>query len=196
VRALRCVAVVCSVGLSGLPLVVVAQSPDTPFARMETLILTEGPNSVQLKGEGPSDLVMRGWRENFNAHGFYYYTFYVQHPDSEDGRARWELVPFVTGSRFENGIATSQGADCILRDIRVLRPKQPPNPVIVVIADREMRGTYADSERVTFSIYELRKNTQGIPGEPGIEFHRTRTITARLRYCDVSDAFARELGIK
>jgi len=163
---------------------------------MEVLALNEGPNSLQLKGWAPPDMVMRAWRENYNAHGFYYYTFYVQHPDSEDGRTRWELVPFVIGNHFENGIATSQGADCVLRELRVLRPKQSPNPVTVLIAEREMKGTYADTERVTFSVYELQMNTRGRPGEPGIAFYRVRTIPARRRYCDVEDAFVRELGIK
>jgi hypothetical protein len=173
-----------------------AQTSQNAFATMEVLTLSEGPNNMQLKGEGPPDLVMRAWRENFNAHGFYYYTFYVQHPDSEDGRTRWELVPFVTGNEVENGIATSQGADCVLRDLRVLRPRRAPNPATVVIASRELKRTYADAEAVQFSVYELRMNTGGVPGEPGIAFHRVRTILAHRQYCDVAEAFEKELGIK
>ncbi len=192
---LRSVLATSLISLGALP-IVAAQSFDSAFSRMEVLALNEGPNSLQLKGWAPPDMVMRAWRENYNAHGFYYYTFYVQHPDSEDGRTRWELVPFVIGNHFENGIATSQGADCVLRELRVLRPKQSPNPVTVLIAEREMKGTYADTERVTFSVYELQMNTRGRPGEPGIAFYRVRTIPARRRYCDVEDAFVRELGIK
>jgi hypothetical protein len=192
----RFVLLIPVLSLGALSARVRAQSFDSTFALMDVLVINEGPNNLQLKGWAPTDLVMRAWRENFNAHGFYYYTFYVQHPDSEDGRTRWELVPFVTANRFANGIATSQGADCVLRDLRVVRPKQPPNPVRVLIADREMKGTYADSEHVTFSFYELRTNTRGMPGEPGIAFYRVRTIPARRRYCDVHDAFATELGIK
>ena len=173
-----------------------AQTSQNAFPGMEVLTVREGPSNLQLKGEGPPDMVMRAWRENFNAHGFYYYTFYVQHPDSEDGRTRWELVPFVIGTHVENGIATSQGADCVLRDLRVLRPKHPPNPATVVIADRELKKTYADTEAVLFSVYELRKNTDGLPGEPGIAFHRVRTIPAHHKYCDVAEAFEKELGIK
>src|SRR5437762_2731192 len=164
---------------------VAAQAVDSAFSRMDVLALNEGPNNLQLKGWAPPDMVMRAWRENFNAHGFYFYTFYAQHPDSEDGRTRWELIPFMVGNHFENGIATSQGADCVLRELRVVRPKQTPNPVTVLVADREMKGTYADTERVTFSVYELRTNTAGRPGEPGIAFYRVRTIPARRQYCDV-----------
>src|SRR5467141_2646538 len=129
---LRFVVLIPFLSLSAFPNTIGAQSFDSAFSRMDVLVLNEGPNNLTLKGWPPTDLVMRAWRENFNAHGFYYYTFYVQHPDSEDGRTRWELVPFATGNRFENGIATSQGADCVLRDVRVLRPKKPPDPVTVL----------------------------------------------------------------
>jgi len=173
-----------------------AQASNPPFAQMEVLSVHEGPNAIELNGASPTDLVVRGWVENYNAHGFHFVTFFIQYPDSEDGRTRWDLVPFVTGERTERGLTTSGGADCRLHDLRVLRPRSRPRAVTIVVADRDLGRSYADSERVVFSVYELRQNLTGTPGTPGIAFYRTRTIVARARYCDVNDAFAAELSVR
>jgi len=182
-------------GLTVAP-VLNAQAPSSPFSQMEVLQISEGPNSLELNGAAPIDLVLRGWVENYNAHGFHYFTFFVQYPDSEDGRTRWDLVPFVTGDRMDKGLSTSGGADCKLHDLRVLWPRSDPRSVTIVVADRDLGRSYADTERVVFSVYEVQQNVTGTPGTPGIAFYRTRTIVARARYCDVNDAFAAELSIK
>jgi len=173
-----------------------AQAPSLPFSQMEVLQISEGPNSLELNGAAPTDLILSGWVENYNAHGFHYFTFFVQYPDSEDGRTRWDLVPFVMGDRTDKGLTTSGGADCKLHDLRVLRPRSGPRSVTIVVADRDLGNSYADRERVVFSVYEVGQNSTMTPGRPGIAFYRTRTIVARARYCDVNDAFVAELGIR
>jgi len=173
-----------------------AQAPTSPFSQMEVLQIGEGPNALELNGAAPTDLILRGWVENYNAHGFHYFTFFVQYPDSEDGRTRWALVPFVTAERMDQGLSTSGGADCQLHDLRVLRPRTGPRAVTILVADRDLGRSYADSERVVFSVYELQQNLAGTPGVPGIAFYRTRTIVARARYCDVNEAFAAELSVR
>ena len=158
--------------------------------------LAEGPNTVDLLHDARPDLVLRGWVENFNAHGFHYITFYVQYPDSSSGATRWDLVPFLTSDQRLDGFSTARGADCVLRDLRVLESTgQPHMPAVVVTAERDFGSAYTDSTRVVFSLYELRTNVTGAPGQPGIAFVHSESVTARGVYCDVNVAFAAELGI-
>jgi hypothetical protein len=48
---------------------------------------------------------------------------------------------------------------------------------------------------VRFEFYELRTNAEHVPATPRWYFQRVRGERTRERYCDVNDAFARELGI-
>jgi len=173
-----------------------AQAPDALLRHREVVKLAEGPNSVDLLGQGRPGLVTKGFFNNYNAHSFDYITFYVSYADSESGRPRWDLIPLITDSRRDLGFSTHQGADCVLRDLRILKQlAPPPTAVVVVVADRAMGESYADTQSVTFSLYELRTNVTMAPGEPGIYFERTRVIRSRKPYCDVEEAFRQELGL-
>jgi hypothetical protein len=88
------------------------------------------------------------------------------------------------------------GADCILRDIRVLRPKgQVKAPVQLVTAERDFGQTYVDSMPVTFTIYRFVADTPNFAGSPPYYFQAFRTIRSHGKYCDVNDAFRDELGL-
>jgi hypothetical protein len=67
--------------------------------------------------------------------------------------------------------------------------------VTVVIAERALGRSYADSAAVQFEFYELRTNVAGVVGYPSYYFVRTRVIQAKRPYCDVDDAFDRELHL-
>ncbi len=176
--------------------VATAQGRDPLLLHREVVPLAEGPNTVDLLGQGRPGLVTKGFFNNYNAHSFEYITFYVTYADSESDRPRWDVVPFITDSRLDLGFSTHQGADCVLRDLRVLKQlAPPPTAVIVVQAERDMGASYADSQFVNFFLYEFRTNTAMTPGKPGIYFERTRAIRSRRAYCDVEDAFRNELGL-
>ena len=173
-----------------------AQGRDPVLQHREVVPLAEGPNNVDLLGWARPGLVTKGLFNNHNAHSFDYIVFYVSYPDSESGHPRWDVVPFITDSRRDLGFSTHQGADCVLRDLRILKPlAPPPTAVVVVVAERDMGDSYADSQPVNFSIYQLRTNTTMLPGEPGIYFERTRVIRSGRAYCDVEEAFRKELGL-
>lgn len=168
-----------------------------PFAGMVVVRLRNGANDVDLDGDGGLDMVFSAWRENYNAHGYTATTFYWQKRDSVPG-PRWQLVPFfdAKGVPEKDGFATAQGADCILADVRLLRPgSSAGKSVLVVAAARDAGQTYADSAGVTFTVYTLERNADGLAGWPARRFEVTRTFRSRDRYCDVGDAFARELAI-
>jgi hypothetical protein len=168
--------------------------PAWDFRSTVLLPLENGPNQLDLDGDGRADLVFVAWRENFNAHGFNQITFYR----STAKTPAWQLVPFFKkdGTSAFTSFQTYQGADCVLSDLRVLRPtKNPTRSVVAVLANRPLGNSFVDKRRVTFTVYVLTQNSEGIPGWPSFYFQAEDTITSKGAYCDVGDAFRSELGI-
>jgi carbapenem resistance CarG-like protein len=167
--------------------------PQSEFAAMSVVPLQNGPNDIDLDGDGRNDLVFVAWRENFNAHGSNYATFYRSMP----GDVKWELVPFLgeKDTSFES-FRSTQGADCVLRDLRVMRsPGTPTAAIVIVIGERDFGQSYADRAAVTFTVYRAVQNGQQVPGAPTFYFRADKTIRSRAKYCDLAEAFASELGL-
>lgn len=173
-----------------------------PHARANSsavITLHAGKNAVDLLGTGKPGAIDVADRENYNAHGHHLALFQVRAPryaDDPKSADEWQIVPFFASdtSVAEEIFHTVEGADCIVRDLRILRGT-PGRPVTVVIAERELGRSYADSEAVHFQFYELRTNTSGVVGYPSYFFERTRVVEATRTYCDVDDAFDRELHL-
>ena len=168
------------------------------FKGCEVIGLRNGVNEIDINGDGLKDLIVIRWRENYNAHGFDIVTFYLQFKSDVRPKDKWRLVPFFneTGVSEKTDFSTEMGADCILCDIRVVRPASPKKaPVTIVIGVRDFGESYAEKASVTFIVYELRYNKEGDPGKPPYYFQRTKTIPGRNKYCDINDAFQKELGL-
>jgi hypothetical protein len=168
------------------------------FKGFEVVGLRNGINEIDINGDGLKDLIVIGWRDNFNAHGFDIVTFYMQFKRDVGPKDKWHLVPFVpeSGVTDKNYFTTAMGADCILSDLRVIRPRSPKKaPVTIVIGVRDFGESYADKASVTFVVYELRYNKEGSPGNPLFYFQKTKTIPGQDKYCDINDAFQKELGL-
>jgi hypothetical protein len=163
--------------------------------------LHAGRTPVDLLGTGTSGTIDVADRENYNAHGHHLALFQVHAPryaDDPTSAKEWQVVPFFgsgADSRASEEIfRTVEGADCNLRDLRVLRTA-PGRPVTVVIGERTLGRSYADSAAVQFQYYELRRNAAGDVGYPSYYFQQTRVVDSTRPYCDVDDAFDRELHL-
>jgi len=159
---------------------------------MTVVRLRNGSNAVDLDGNHRADLVVVGWRENYNAHGYDLFTFYVQ--DSTVRERALNLIVFTdsVGLQTEDAFRTDNGADCVVSDLRVLRPRAGPD--LVVIGKRDFGESYGDSLPVTFTVYRLTVSA-GDVGVPPFQFKAERTLRSRARYCDVNNAFRAELGL-
>src|SRR5579859_1428981 len=109
--------------------------------------------------DGKEFMTVRALRENFNAHDFDVVTFYVRDADT------WKLVPLFGEYADKKGtehdvLTVGGGADCMLHDFRLLR-EAPTHPPEIVLADREFGRSYADSNIVHFTYFELAKNEGG-----------------------------------
>jgi len=164
------------------------------FSGWTSILLKNGPNELDIDGDGRQDLVFVAWRDNYNAHGYGLVTFYRRGPSEE---LTWELVPFFDAKpQGEDSFHTVHGADCQLRGIAVARrTSSPSEPITVVVGDRDFGRSFDDSASVTFIVYRVEKNADGTPGRPPVYLEAERTITSRSKYCDVNEAFAAELGI-
>jgi len=159
--------------------------------------LNNGPNRVDLLGDGTKSEVFVSWRGNFNAHGFHTAEFYVfARSDVPDAGDVWQIVPFMGGPHDADSgrelYATYQGADCALADIRLLHREHAAAQVI--LATRDFGQSFSDSALVRFDYYELTSNADGF-GRPPFYFHYFKTVHAARLYCDVNEAFAHELGL-
>jgi hypothetical protein len=189
--------VALAIGIQGRGLIR-AQAPRT-FSTWATVPLRNGPNDIDIDGDGRPDLVFVAWRDNSNAHGYERVSFY-RRGNTDD--PKWQVVPFegmdngLSGQPDADSFRTNQGADCMLRGMAVVRKPSAGEPITVVVGERDFGQSYADAANVKFVVYSITRNDKSIPGWPAVYFQRDRTIEAKSKHCDVNEAFASELGIR
>jgi hypothetical protein len=161
------------------------------LARGSVIPINNGLNRFTL--DGKKAFALKAWRENFNAHGFDVVSFYVRYD------SKWNIVPLF--GAYDNKHEIEQdyltiggGADCMLHDFRLLKSSSN-HTMRIIVADRELGGSYADPDTVHFSYYKLEKNLDGIFGQPLLYFNFKKATRAKRKYCDVNDAFNKELHL-
>jgi hypothetical protein len=152
--------------------------------------LHNGVNRFDLDGAAAGMAVL-GHRENFNAHGFDVLSLYAKPERTSD----WQLVSVFDGDKEALTLSASGGADCLLRDFRLVRDS-PSDRVQLIVAERDAGSNYADPAAVHFKFYALRRNDAADVGRPLYYFELTRTTLAKRPFCDVGEAFIEELGIR
>jgi hypothetical protein len=155
--------------------------------------LSRGPNWVDLLGSGrKEDLIVSAYRDNGNAHSFSVFAIYVQ---------GWQLVPRFDMRKdkvWESPMIaqTFQGADCVLDDMRIVQLKGKEYTQVFLILGSRARGqSFVDSESVSFDVYRLWRNPEGITGQPPFYFEYEVTVPGKGKYCDINKAFKAELGL-
>ena len=161
-------------------------------------MLRNGPNAVDLLGDGTPSQVFVAWRGNFNAHGHSTVAIYVRaQSDLGNSIPDWQLVPRFGGAGVDRSgqelLGTTEGADCTLGDLRLVQHRGAPAELIV--ARRDLGSSYADSAPTHFDYYKLTRNTNGDVGWPPYYFNFVRTVDAHREYCDVNLAFDEELHL-
>lgn len=158
------------------------------FQGRKPVNLKNGVNTVDFVGDGKEGLVIYAHRENFNAHSFEIATLYTKIDSALN------VVPIFDGDKEKFEVMVSGGADCLLSDFRLI-PAMKGNPSILIMANREFGDNFSSEEVVTFSYYGIKKNPEGTPGFPNAYFEKEKSFKSAKKYCDVSEAFNRELGI-
>ena len=166
------------------------------FAAAKAVALQNGLNPIDLFGDGRQGMVFVARQDFLTAHDFSSLAFYTKEEN------QWYLISFFGGpmSQGADGVdrrdmlGTSEGADCTLQDVRIIREKSGI-PVTVIIAKREFGESYASAAPVRFDVYHLKIRTHDETGEPRYGFMWSHSIKAQRNYCNVNYAFDRELGL-
>ena len=168
-----------------------ANSAGSPLGTVKPLVY--GVTQLDLTGRGLPGMAVLAKRDNFNAHGFDVLTLYVKVSLETGDPTIWRLVPVFEKDSEQLTQHASGGADCLLHDFRLFTA--PGERVLqLVVADREMGDSYANTEGVNFKFYELKQNTEGVPGRPLYYFEFSHSLIAKQKYCDVGVALKDELG--
>jgi hypothetical protein len=160
--------------------------------QLDATALKNGLNYVDFTGDGVKDLIVVAHRSNFNAHGYDAVSFYTQAAlDSDNSFPEdWHIIPLTYGGQEHLNVLVSGGANCVLHDFRLIA-----STGTVILADRDFGEDFGDPQAVTFTYLNLVKNVDGTPGWPAFGFEVKRTLRSKASYCDVGDAFIKELGI-
>lgn len=143
------------------------------------------PEGLSYINQGKQELlVVKAWRDNFNAHGFYMISIY-----KKDKSGRLYIIPLENDTKEEasliNQIQTSHGADCTTRDVFIKSSK-------IVIAEKQFAMPVCSRAPVIFSVYSLEENTESMPGTPKWYLKRTQKEQSKSTYKDVHEAFLAE----
>ena len=151
-----------------------------------------GITNATLTADGVPAVLVRGRRENANAHGFDVVSIFARAKPYQQGDVGFLLVPAWEGQKEIRELETSEGADCKLTTFRLFA--EAGRDLQLVIARREFGTSFADTAAVTFTYFTLKRNTDAAPGWPPYYFESTRSVKAKKLYCDVDEALEKELG--
>lgn len=196
-------AVLAAVSLAS-PLSAWAESSLPKFDPKDMVPLVHGPNWVDLDGDGHKDLVMKSRVTANGPHSFSIYTFHVfaKARPFKPGEDKVELLepqilwytvlfPDLSPPWGNDSVRIHQGADCILRDYRLLVSRT--KGTFLIEARRSVGESYSDPADVTFSTYQLEKG--GAKALNEFAFIKTTESKASKSYCSVVNAFKAELGL-
>jgi len=162
---------------------------------LKLIPLQNGMNSVDLDGAGLPATIVVGRRDNFNAHSFVVTTIYATLKAAGEDSSEWKIIPIQReGGEELLHLQTSGGADCVLRDFRILADAAH-HSALLITAERKFGASFADEQPVTFETYRLTRNEEGIPGAAALYFKFEKRWSSAKSYCDVNEAFQAELGL-
>jgi hypothetical protein len=155
--------------------------------------ISNGINYLDLDGDGEKDVIVKGYRNNISAHTFSAISFYLSRKiDNQKKFRRLDIISIESPDKEEYQLFTHEGADCILRDFRLVKIKSSKK-IYLIKAERSLSGekTYADKDTIKFTIYELQYDDT----DDRFLFNKINELKSTKKYCDVNIAFKQELGM-
>jgi len=131
------------------------------------------------------------------AHGFSVLTLYAERTTSEADSHGFLVVPLFDKDKGKDKevseIVSSGTADCMLHDFRLVRTEN--EDVQIILADRDLGKSADEDAKVTFKYFDLQVPATSDSNEPPYFFKLAKTTPAKQTYCDVGEAFQKELGL-
>ncbi|CAA7626540.1 hypothetical protein [Magnetospirillum sp. UT-4] len=185
-----------------------AESSLPKFNPKAMVPLVHGPNWIDLDGDGRKDLVMKSRWEINGPHSASVYSVHRRLVPNDPFRYEgpdWHLVPFIDGRPGHphgvESIVTHEGADCILRDIRLFaHGKGAKTETLVIIAERDAGEGFWEERPFRFRVFKwLRAKDVGedeAQNFVGIAFRLVGEVTSKKAYCGANEAFKNEFGVE
>lgn len=173
---------------------------DNKKVDFQVISFKNGPNDTDLNSDGIQDMVVKSFRNNGTSpHSYNVYDFFINKPASQYTEKEWVIVQIdkdkndkdAINIEYDNDVSTSEGAEVVLKDVRVIKTKD--KRCLLVIAKRDFGESYVSEETVNFDIYEMRENTTG-DNDPDYYFNYLESIKAKNKYVDVNEAMDKELN--
>jgi hypothetical protein len=175
-----------------------AQSEPT-LTDLKVLPLVSGVNKIHnFTPNGRDGLIIEGWRDNGNAHG--YNVFVVMVPTPAKNGSRWDIVGVRSGTKFEDRLSDDpHTVEDYVRSIRFAKGKiNGTEATLLITAERQFSNgdNYLSPMNVTISIYKLipRPHDELI-GATTFIFDRIMEKRTEERYCNSDLALAHVLKL-
>ena len=175
-----------------------APAPSISIVRgARPLVLHDGVTMIpNFAGDGREGMIVLGWRDNGNAHGFDQFTVMLPRGKDED----WNIVGLEREdprAAFENFIRDDPhtGEDNVTSVRFVRATYQGRSSVLLVTADRHWQDSIPEPAATTIEIYALKHNDGADVGATVDYYTRIASETAGRRYCNSDMALHVELGL-
>ncbi|MDV7338462.1 hypothetical protein RYZ26_02560 [Terasakiella sp. A23] len=143
----------------------------SPTLAADIIPIKLGMNKIDINSDGETEYVLKTWRENHNAHGFYTYQF----ADKD-----WNTIT-IGRNRTKTLVTSAQGADCVTQDYFIIKG------IGLVKAYRDTKRGYGAKENVWITTLYLAQNTNEKPGLPKQFFNPIVDWVSKSKHCDVID---------
>ena len=166
---------------------------------IQTISVHAGINVISsLAPNGRDGMIVKGWRDNGNAHGFNVYEVLIKSSSSNGSGANWEVAPLFDAAGSEHLVQTDTphtGEDPV-RSISFAKTRNAET--LMVIAQREITKTMspADASPTKIQVYHLVAKTKGADmGHPNYFFVLLNEWVSNRSYCSADVALFMEVGI-
>jgi hypothetical protein len=163
--------------------------PAIRLADVELFPLGWGVNRIaDFAGDGRDGLVVAGWRDNGNAHGFTVFMVLAG-----DGEGVNNVVTFPPDDATTIADAPHTGEDYV-RSVRFGRGRlDGRSETLAFVATRQIEGPYPDPARTVIQVLALRERHEGFG--PLFFFAEQARFETGRRYCNAEIALRAELGL-
>lgn len=137
---------------------------------------------TRIKAEGVELTLLNTVIDPNNAHPIEMIGFFVS-----NAKGPATQVPFEIDTAYEPVLTMKSGADCAISAVRiVLRGTH------LRVAYAQRKGDWNDKKPGRLTLFELDKNSDGLPGTPDLYFKKLKSVDTKRSYCDMNTALDQE----
>lgn len=172
-----------------------AQAADAPTKPADFVAIDVGPGFNTIPGftpDGRPARILKAWRENGNAHGYYTYVITTS---AGMGRGDWNIVPITVPTPFSSQDVLRDDPHAfedMVRSVRFARGKIGGDEAetVLLVATREFKDAIPNPAPVRFELYRV-----VVTDEMGDILERVRSWRSAKSYCHADAALLHEAGL-